>query len=199
MEKTDLVKQDKEYYSAKKKPEIKEFGELKFLTILGKGKPAGIEFTKAVEALYSLAYGIKNIYKKQEMDFAIPKLEGFWWVNSEKNALEVPKNEWHWKLLIRMPEFVSVENFEQAKANVIKKKGIEKIKEILLENITEGQCVQIMHVGSYSTELETINQMKDFMKKNRLVENGVHHEIYLSDPRKTVPEKMKTILRQPVE
>ncbi|PID30344.1 hypothetical protein CSA80_02875 [Candidatus Saccharibacteria bacterium] len=199
MEKTDLVKQDKEYFSAKNKPEIKEFSELKFLTILGKGEPAGIEFTKAVEALYPLAYGIKNIYKNQEMDFAVSKLEGLWWVNSDKNALDVPRNEWHWKLLIRLPEFVTIENFEQAKANVIKKKGIEKIKEILLENITEGQCVQIVHVGPYATEPDTINQMKDFMKKNELVENGLHHEIYLSDPRKTVPEKMKTILRQPVK
>jgi len=199
MGKTDLLKQDKEYYSAKKKPEIREFGELNFLTISGKGEPAGIEFTKAVEALYPLAYGIKNIYKKQDMDFAVPKLEGLWWVNSEKNALEVPRSEWHWKLLIRMPDFVTAENFEQAKINVIKKKGIEKIKEIHFEKITEGKCVQIMHIGPYSSEPETINQLKEFMKKYGLVENGLHHEIYLSDPRKTAPEKMKTILRQPVK
>ncbi len=199
MEKTDLVKQDKEYYSAKKQPEIKKFSELNFLSIQGKGEPAGIEFTKAVEALYPLAYGIKNIYKKRGMDFAVPKLEGLWWVNSEKNALEVPRSEWHWKLLIRMPEFVITENFEKAKVSVIEKKGIEKIKEIIFEKITEGQCVQIMHIGPYSTENETINKIKNFMIENRLVENGFHHEIYLSDPRKTIPEKMKTILRQPVK
>jgi hypothetical protein len=199
MEKTDLVKQDKEYYSAKKKPKIREFKELNFLTIEGKGEPAGIEFTKAVEALYPLAYGIKNIYKKQEMDFAVPKLEGLWWVNSKKNALEIPKSEWHWKLMIRMPNFVTVENFEQAKTNVLNKKGIEKIREIQFEKIVEGKCIQIMHIGPYSTEPETINQIQDFMKENGLVENGLHHEIYLSDPRKTAPEKMKTILRQPVK
>lgn len=199
MEKTDLVKQDKEYYSAKKKPEIREFNELNFLSILGKGEPAGTEFVEAVEALYPLAYGIKNIYKKQEMDFGVPKLEGLWWVNSEKNALEVPRSEWHWKLLIRMPDFVSAESFEQAKKEVIKKKGIEKIDEILFEKIAEGKCIQIMHIGPYSTEPETINQIKGFMNENGLVENGLHHEIYLSDPRKTTPEKMKTILRQPVK
>lgn len=199
MEKTDLVKQDKEYYSAKKKPEIREFRELNFLTILGKGEPAGIEFTKAVEALYPLAYAIKKIYKQQETDFAVPKLEGLWWVKSEKNALEIPRSEWHWKLLIRMPNFVTSENFEHAKTNVIKKKGIEKINEILFEKITEGKCIQIMHIGPYSTEPETINQMKEFMIQNGLVENGLHHEIYLSDPRKTIPERMKTILRQPVK
>jgi len=199
MEKTDLVKQDKEYYSAKKKPELREFSRLNFLTILGKGEPAGIEFSKAIEVLYPLAYGIKNIYKKMEMDFAVPKLDGLWWVNSEKNALGVPKSEWYWKLLIRMPDFVTAENIEQAKIDVIKKKGIEKINDIQFEKITEGKCIQIMHIGPYSTEPETINQMKEFMIKKGLVENGLHHEIYLSDPRKTAPEKMKTILRQPVK
>jgi len=119
MERTDLIKQDKEYYPAKKKPEIREFIDLNFLSILGKGEPAGIEFTKAVGVLYPLAYGIKNIYKKQEMDFVVLKLEWLWMVNSEKNALEVPRSEWHWKLLIRMPDFVITENFEQAKINVI--------------------------------------------------------------------------------
>ena len=199
MEKTDLLKQDKEYYSAKKKPEIREFSELNFLTITGKGEPAGIEFTKAIEALYPLAYGIKKNYKNQEMDFAVPKLEGLWWVNSDKNALEVPRSEWHWKLLIRMPNFVTNEEFEKAKTEVIKKKGIEKINEIAFEKIAEGKCIQIMHIGPYSTESNTIEQMKTFMKENGFVENGLHHEIYISDPRKTIPEKMKTILRQPVK
>ena len=199
MEKTDLVKQDKEYYSAKKKPEIREFNELNFLTILGKGEPAGIEFTKAVEALYPLAYGIKNIYKKQEMDFAVPKLDGLWWVNSEKNALDVPREEWHWKFLIRMPDFVEKENFETAKKEVLRKKGIELINKIEFEKINENKCIQIMHNGPYSTEPETIGQMKDFMKENGFIENGLHHEIYLSDPRKTEPEKMKTVLRQPIK
>ena len=133
------------------------------------------------------------------MDFAVPKLEGLWWVNSKKYALEIPKSEWHWKLMIRIPNFVTVENFEQAKTNVINKKGIEKIREIQFEKIVEGKCIQIMHIGPYSTEPETINQIQDFMKENGLVENGLHHEIYLSDPRKTAPEKMKTILRQPVK
>jgi hypothetical protein len=199
MEKTDLVKQDKEYYSAKKKPELRKFSELIFLTISGKGEPAGIEFTKAVEALYPLAYGIKKICKQEEMDFAVPKLDGLWWVNSEKNALEIPKTEWHWKLLIRMPDFVTAKTFEQAKIDVIEKKGIEKISEILFEKITEGKCMQILHIGPYSTEPESINLMKEYMEQNGLVEHGLHHEIYLSDPRKTVPEKMKTILRQPVK
>ncbi len=199
MKKTDLVKQDKAYYAAKKKPEIREFGVLNFLTLLGKGEPAGIEFTKAIEALYPLAYGVKKIYKAMEMDFAVPKLEGLWWVKSDQPALEVPRSEWYWKLLIRMPDFVADKMVEQAKIEVIKKKGIELVQEIRFEEIREGKCVQIMHIGPYSTEPETIQQMDDFMTENGWIENGLHHEVYLSDPRKTAPEKMKTILRQPVK
>jgi len=199
MEKIDLVKQDKQYYSAKEKPELREFPELNFITIIGKGEPAGTEFSKAIEALYPLAYGVKKIYKQKEMDFGVPKLEGLWWVKSDRPALEVPKSEWYWKLVIRMPSFVTNQMVTQAKNEVIKKKGIQLVQEIQFEKITEGKSVQIMHVGPYSTEPLTIGQMKIFIEENGLTENGLHHEIYISDPRKTEPSKMKTILRQPVK
>jgi hypothetical protein len=197
--KLDLVKEYKTYYTAKTNPELVEFNEIPFLTIAGKGEPGGKEFTSKVEALYSLAYGVKNIYKKQGKDFAVPKLEGLWWVNSDKPALEVSRKEWQWKLLIRLPDFVTLEVFEKTREEVFKKKYLELTKEIKFEEIKEGRSVQIMHLGPYSIESETIEKMKDFMKKNDLVENGLHHEIYLSDPRKMAPEKMKTILRQPVK
>jgi len=197
--KLDLVKEYKTYYTAKTNPELVEFNEIPFLTIVGKGEPGGEEFNGKVEALYSLAYGVKNIYKKQGKDFAVPKLEGLWWVNSYKPPLEVPREEWQWKLLIRLPDFVTLEAFEKTKEEVFKKKRLELIKEIKLEKIKEGRSVQIMHLGPYSIESETIEKMRDFMKKNDFTENGLHHEIYLSDPRKIAPDKMKTILRQPVK
>jgi len=197
--KLDLVKEYKTYYTTKTNPELVEFNEIPFLTIAGKGEPGGGEFTSKVEALYSLAYGVKNIYKKQGKDFAVPKLEGLWWVNSDKPAGEVPREEWQWKLLIRLPDFVTLEVFEKTREEVFKKKRLKSTKEIKLEKIIEGRSVQVMHLGPYSIESETIKKMKDFMKKNDLVENGLHHEIYLSDPRKMAAEKMKTILRQPVK
>lgn len=199
MIRTDLVKQDKEYYTAKPKPELKEFTNLNFLTLLGKGEPAGTNFTKSVEALYPLAYAIRKIYKQKEMIFSVPKLEGLWWVNSEKSALEIPRNEWHWKLLIRMPDFVDIDVFKQARNESSKKKGIDLINKIEFESINEGICVQIMHIGPYSTEPSTIKEMEGFIAENKLKKNGLHHEIYISDPRKTTPDKMKTILRQPVK
>jgi len=197
--KLDLVKKYKTYYTAKIIPEAVEFDEISYLAIGGKGEPAGKEFISKVEALYPLAYGVKNLCKKQGNDFVVPKLEGLWWVESDKPASEVPREEWRWELLIRLPDFVTSEIVEKAKKEVFKKKSIELVKEIEFEKITEGKCVQIMHIGPYSAEPETIERMKGFMKENNSVENGTHHEIYLSDPRKVAPEKMKTILRQPVK
>jgi hypothetical protein len=199
MGKLDLVKEFKAYYRAGVNPEIVEFDTAKYLTIEGKGEPAGVEFTKAVEALYPLAYGIKKVCKDQGNDFGVPKLEGLWWVESNKHALEVPRNEWCWKLLIRMPDFVSKEMMLSVQPEVSKKKKNDLIQEISFEEITEAQCAQIMHIGPYSTEPETINMLLEFIKNNGLTVNGLHHEIYISDPRKAVPGKMKTIIRYPVK
>jgi hypothetical protein len=184
--KLDLLKEYKQYYTSKPKPEVVEFGEVSYLALEGQGEPAGEAFVDAIGALYPLAFGV-------------PKLEGLWWVDSVKPALEVPREEWYWKLLIRMPEFVDAEMVEEARVVAFNKKGLELIHQINFEILTEGKCVQIMHVGPYATEPATIEQMQDYMKDNNYTENGLHHEIYISDPRKAAPEKMKTILRQPIK
>ena len=199
MSKLDLAKEYKSYYKAGKKPEILEFGEANYLSIVGKGEPAGEVFVSKVEALYPLAYGIKKICKEQDNDFGVPKLEGLWWVEGSKPAIEVPRSEWHWKLLIRMPEFVTREIVLSVQPEAAKKKNNDLIMEISFEKITEGRSVQIMHIGPYSTEPETINTLMEFITKNGLSVNGLHHEIYLSDPRKTEPSKMKTLIRYPVK
>lgn len=197
--KLDLTKEYKQYYSVKNPLTIVEFGKISYITIEGKGEPTGEVFTKAIEALYPLAYGVKNICKKQGHDFGVPKLEGLWWAKSNKPFLEVPRKEWCWKLLIRMPDFVTSEIVKNVKDEVFRKKGLALIKEIKFEKIDEGKCVQIMHTGPYSTEQETIAKIKGFIRENNYAENGSHHEIYISDPRKTIPAKMKTILRQPIK
>ena len=169
------------------------------MAIEGKGEPAGEIFVSKVEALYPLAYGIKNICKEKNNDFGVPKLEGLWWVEGNSPALEVPRSEWHWKLLIRMPEFVTRKMILSVQPEVTKKKKNDLIREISFEKIAEDKCVQIMHIGPYSTEPETIKILMEFMDKNGLFVNGLHHEIYLSDPRKTEPSKMKTLIRYPVK
>ncbi len=197
-EKINFIKKYKEYYTAKAVPSVKKFGKVGYLSIEGKGEPAGESFVEAIESLYPFAYGVKKICKLQERDFGVPKLEGLWWVESEKNALEVPKSQWHWKLLIRMTEFVDAEMVEKARVEVYNKKGLALLKQIEYIEIDEGECVQALHVGPYTTEPETIERMSDYIKDNGYIETGLHHEIYLSDPRKTAPEKLKTILRQPI-
>jgi hypothetical protein len=199
MSKLNLLKEYKNYYKAGKKPEIQEFGEVCYLVIEGQGEPGGDVFAKKVEALYPLAYGIKKICKEQGNDFGVPKLEGLWWVEGNKSALEVPRSEWHWKLLIRMPDFVPKEMVLSVQPEVAAKKQNDLIREISFEKITEGKCVQVMHVGPYSTEPGTIDELMAFVAENGLSVNGLHHEIYISDPRKTEPSKMKTLIRYPVK
>jgi len=198
MEKLDLTKHFKEYYSAKTIAEKVSFGQIPYLTILGKGEPAGREFSEKAGAIYPVAYGVKKICKETIQDFGVPKLEGLWWVNDQRPALEVPRSEWYWKLLIRMPDFVTIKIVEKAIAEVMKKKTTVA-SEVKFENIDEGELVSILHVGSYKTEPESIKRMDDFIHSKGLTKNGLHHEIYLSDPNKTEPEKLKTILRQPVK
>jgi len=173
--KLDLTKEYKTYYTLKTSPEVVEFAEIPFLTIEGKGEPGGKEFISKVEALYPLTYGVKNICKKQGKDFGVPKLEGLWWVESDRPALEVPRDKWQWKLLIRMPDFVTSEMVKKAKEEVFKKKGIKLIKEIKFEKMKEGKCVQILHIGPYSTEPESLAKMNKLMEEENLVKNGLHH------------------------
>ena len=187
--KLDLIKEYRTYYTAKTTPEIVEIEEGKFLTIEGKGAPGGDEFQAKVSALYSLAYGIKMLMKKEGKDFTVAKLEGLWWVDSDKPYYEVPREEWCWKLLIRQPEFITSEIIEKARQEVIKKKKLELLNEVNFEKMKEGKCVQILHVGPYSTEPESLEKMYNLMKEKGLVYNGFHHEIYISDPRKVAPEK----------
>ena len=198
-EKLDLTKEYKSYYNAKTSPELVKFDNAHFLAIPGIGAPSGEEFVAKIEALYPLAFGVKNLSKKAGKDFVVPKLEGLWWVDSEKPFMEVPREQWYWRLLIRMPEFVTLDMIEAAKAEVVKKKKLELVNEIGYEKMSEGACVQILHVGPFSTEPETIEKMIEFLDENNFVPNGLHHEIYLSDPRRVAPEKMKTVLRQPVK
>ncbi|RLI15477.1 MAG: hypothetical protein DRO43_00945 [Candidatus Hecatellales archaeon] len=199
--KLDLSKEYKSYYTAKTTPEIVDIGEGKFLTVEGKGAPGGDEFQAKVGALYSLAYGVKMLMKKEGRDFTVAKLEGLWWVDSDRPYIEVPREEWRWKLLIRQPEFVTSEIVKKARQEVMKKKKMELVNEVKFEKMKEGKCVQILHIGPYSAEPESLAKMRKLMEDENLAENGRHHEIYLvmAYPRKAPEEKLKTILRQPVK
>jgi hypothetical protein len=196
MDKLDLVKKDKYYYTAKSDPDIRTFDQHAFLSLSGQGAPGGEAFISAVESIIPLAYGIKKNYKLAGKDFAVPKLEALWWV---VDSGPEDRSNWKWQLLIRLPDYVEAAVVERSREETLKKKKNPRIQEVEFLNLSEGKCVQVLHIGPYSTEHITLDRIQTFMQQNQLVPNGPHHEIYLSDPRKSQPEKMKTILRQPVK
>lgn len=201
MDKLDLAKTYKTYYKSGSEPELVGFGEAPYLTFAGQGDPIGERFAQATAALYATAYGVKALGKAQGTDFTVPKLEGLWWVESGKPALEVPRQEWRWKLLIRMPDFVTgtVAAEAKEKTSLKKKELADDIAQVAYETMAEGVSVQMLHIGPYEAEPETAERMHAYMEARGLVQTGLHHEIYLTDPRKTPPSGWKTILRFPVE
>lgn len=204
IEKLDLQKADSNYYKASAKPEIRDLDPYYYLTVEGRGHPESEPVWNAVGQLYAVAYGVKFTCKAEDMDFKVPKMEGFWWVDggpeAQKNFPKTPKEEWNWKFLIRMPDFVEGDHFYRA-IQKVKTKSPELLvnDEVKFELINEGRCVQTLHLGSYDAEEPTIMKMIEFMQENGLEMNGHHHEIYLSDPRKTPTEKLKTIIRYAVK
>jgi len=207
----DLKKQFKYLYQpSAKKIETVQVPNLQFAMIDGaieKGQAPGTSplFAESTQALYGLSYTLKFMLKKRKtnaIDYPVMALEGLWWVEDGFFDITV-KDNWFYSLMIMQPEVITKELFEEAREQVRKKKGDSPLlSKVKLEYFEEGLCVQTMHIGPYATEPATIERMKEFMKENGLQDNvgpnGKHHEIYMSDPRKAAPEKMKTVLRHPV-
>jgi hypothetical protein len=207
----DLKKQFKYLYQpSAKKIEAVQVPNLQFAMIDGaieKGSEPGKSpsFAEATQTLYSLSYTLKFMFKKRKtnaIDYPVMPLEGLWGVEDGFFDITV-KDNWFYTLMILQPDIVTPEIFGEAREQVRKKKGdSEMLNKARLAHFEEGLCVQTMHIGPYATEPATIERMKEFMAENGLKDNvgpnGLHHEIYLSDPRKAAPEKMKTVLRHPV-
>jgi hypothetical protein len=199
MDKQDLTKAFKQYYSASPAPELVTIGQGLFVTITGKGDPNGAAFGDATAALYAVAYGIKSGSKQRGYDFTVSKLEGYWWVNiNSMDPLQVPRDQWHYELAIRIPDSITRQQFSEAVISAERKKKSALIREVNLKHMEEGPSVQIMHTGPFSEEPVSLKKLDDFMQQKGLRRNGRHHEIYLSDYRKTAPEKLRTILRNAV-
>lgn len=204
VEKLNIEKADPNYYKVGTTPEIRDLDPYYYLTVSGKSSPSSPKFFKAIEQLYAVAYNVKFLCKAEDMDFVVPKMEGFWWIDGGLEAqhkfTQTPENEWNWKIIIRMPDFVEGDHYYRAVQKVkAKKPHLIKDDEVKYELINEGKCVQVLHHGSYNDEEPTIMKMLAFIQKNNLVVSNYHHEIYLSDPRKTPEAKLKTILRYAVK
>lgn len=207
MEKLDLTKKYKTYFTAKTKPEIVEIEPAQFLTLTGKGDPSDKHFSENIQALYATAYVIKFMFKEQNKDFTVSKLECLWWFDEnkfgqfsmEEAPQKIARSEWEYRLLVRMPEYVTENEVRKGIDKTVAKKKLELAKAIELYQMTEGRSVQMLHIGPFATEPETLIQMKQLIEQNGFAKNGLHHEIYLSDFNKTAPDKLKTILREPVK
>ncbi|RLG49847.1 MAG: hypothetical protein DRN96_08920 [Thermoproteota archaeon] len=198
MGKVDLKKVYREYYGVGEEPEVVDLGEGVFLTVEGQGAPGGSVFQRKVKAIYSVAYGVKMALKRRGRDFVVAPLEASWWAEGERQLLEVPREEWRWKLMIRMPDFVSERDVKEAKRRSVGK-GVREAEEVRFEKIRVGVCAQALHVGPYSSEGRTIERIMRLLEERGLVACGPHHEVYLSDPRRVPENKLKTIIRYRVE
>lgn len=218
MEKFDYKKEYKDLYMPKTSPMIINVPKMTFIMVDGKGNPNDIEgeYKNAMEILYGLSYTIKmsKMSGKQPegyFEYVVPPLEGLWWLENDENPIyEIKdKNKFNWISMIRQPEFVTQEVFEKAVIELKKKKPELDFSCTRLEEFEEGKCVQIMHIGPYDNEGETIKKLDKYVIdmgyqnaiSDKLSTGQIrrHHEIYLGDPRKTSPEKLKTVIRHPIK
>ena len=203
MQKIDFKRRLRSLYSAPAKaPVVVEVPQMNFIMIDGTGDPnTSPEFQQAVEALFSTSYTLKFMIKKGPLaiDYGVLPLEGVWWAEDMNAFAAADKASWKWTLMIMQPEYVNPELFERALAEAGKKKDLPALQQLRFEALREGLSAQLLHVGPFSEEAPTIERLHRFIEDNGYRPRGKHREIYLSDLRKAAPEKLKTIIRQPVE
>lgn len=205
----DFKKEYKEFYMPKKKPEIINIPTANYIAVRGKGNPneEGGAYQKAISVLYAVAYTLKMSYKTNYkiegfFEYVVPPLEGFWWQDHISGVDYENKETFNWISVIRLPDFVTEKDFEWAVKAASEKKKLDCSSAEFL-TIEEGLCVQIMHMGPFDDEPETVALMDSYLQENGYVndftEERMHHEIYLSDARRVEPEKWKTVIRHPIK
>lgn len=205
METLDLRKRHRALYTARRdKPILVDVPAFNFLMLDGRGDPdSAPEYRQAVNALYSLAYALRFAVKKERaLNYTLPPLEGLWWTPGAGEAplaeLLTRRAEWQWTMMIAQPEVITHGLFIRVQQELVQKKDLPALGHIRFETMHEGCCAQILHLGPYAAELPTVEKLHAFIAASGYTPRGRHHEIYLSDPRRTAPEKLKTILRQPI-
>ena len=212
----DFKKEYKEFYMPKNKPEIVSVPSMNYIAVRGSGDPnqEDGEYKRAIGLLYGIAFTIKMSKKSDHriegyFDYVVPPLEGFWWQGaaSAKPNLNAAidyahKEDFHWVSVIRLPDFVKEDDFRWAVEEAAKKKK-QDFSKVGFLTVEEGLCVQCMHIGSYDDEPATVVMMHEFMEQKGyeldITDKRLHHEIYLSDARKVVPEKLKTVIKHPIK
>lgn len=204
----DFKKEYKELYMPKTKPSIVNVPKMNFIAVRGTGNPNEIngEYSQAVEMLYGIAYTLKMSYKSDYKiegfyEYVVPPLEGFWWQEGIKGVDCSKKDEFQWISIIRLPDFITLENVAWA-IEIATKKKKKDFSKVEFMTYDEGLCVQCMHIGAYDDELETVAIMEKFAVETGyaidITDERMHHEIYISDPRKVDVTKLKTVIRHPI-
>ena len=203
MKKLNLKKEYKDYFTASQKnPVLVNIQKSNYLCVSGADDPnTSKAYQQAIEMLFTVSYTLKFAIKKGDfaIDYGVLPLEGLWWVDNMAEFDINNKSNWQWKAMIMQPEFITQELVLDAIEQVKKKKGLSNLNQISYESITEGLSVQLLHIGPFADEGPTIERLHQFMNDNGYDFNGHHHEIYLSDIRRSAPEKLKTIIRQPIK
>ena len=203
MIKIDHKKEYKEWFTASAtQPKLVDLPPLDYLMIDGHGDPnTAPAYQQAIEAMYAIAYGLKFRVKKGEagVDFTVMPLEGLWWVPDMNLFSKSRKDDWDWTMLILQPPVVTAELFQTVLAETRRKKPLPALDRIRFESYHEGRSAQILYFGPYSAEGPTIQKLHAFIASQGYALRGKHHEIYFSDPRRTAPEKLRTIIRQPLD
>jgi len=205
MSKRDLKRELSGLYSAPREPVLVDVPDLGFAMVDGRGDPnAAAEYAAAVQALYSVSYAAKFLVKKATpaLDYVVMPLEGLWWADDPSAFTHADKSAWFWTMMIAQPDAVTDEVFEAARSKAERTAREDAVSAAVLhtrlERFTEGWAAQILHVGPYSAEGPTIARLHHFVAEQGCALAGKHHEIYLGDPRRTAPERLRTIVRQPV-
>jgi hypothetical protein len=201
LDKVDLKKEFKNLYNpSAKEVSVVDVPAMNFLVVDGEGAPSSPQYSAAVEALFSVAYSLKFMVKKgKEIDYPVMPLEGLWWVEDMTKFSADRKDEWKWTAMIMQPKYVTSDEFNLAVEQVKKKKNPAALPKVRFESFKEGPSAQIMYVGPFSAEEPTIVKIHAHIQNGGNVLSGKHHEIYLNNPATTAPEKLKTIIRQPMK
>ena len=190
-----------ELYRASAQPAFVDVPELPFLAVDGAGDPnTAPAYPEAVQALYSVAYTLRFALKRRPdgVDAPVLPLEGLWWAPDPSAFLTGERGAWRWTMLIRQPEQVGADDVAEAVREVRRKRDLAGLDRLRFERFAEGRAAQVLHVGPYSAEGPTIERLHAFVAEQGCRLSGKHHEIYLGDPRRAAPEKLRTIIRQPV-
>lgn len=202
MAKFDFKKENKGlYYPSTKEVSVVDAPKMNFLMIDGQGDPnTSQEYQNAMEALFPVSFRAKFISKKEKSkDYVVMPLEGLWWVDDMENFSIEDKSAWKWTSMIMQPDFITNSMIDKAIKEVKEKKNPPALPKIRFESLHEGLSAQIMHIGPYSAEGPTVEKLHGFIEDEGYKMRGKHHEIYLSDIRRTNPERLRTVIRQPIE